>query len=74
MSTDFLPLKRIDHVEFYVGNAKQAAHYYRTVFGFTPTATPAALYRWQGFALILVALLLLLIAAAERKGHARSIR
>jgi len=38
MSTDFLPLKRIDHVEFYVGNAKQAAHYYRTVFGFTPTA------------------------------------
>lgn len=38
MSTDFLPLKRIDHVEFYVGNAKQAAHYYRTVFGFRPTA------------------------------------
>jgi 4-hydroxyphenylpyruvate dioxygenase len=30
---DFLPLKGIDHVEFYVGNARQAAHYYRTAFG-----------------------------------------
>jgi len=36
--TDFLPIKRIDHVEFYVGNAKQAAHFYRTGMGFTPTA------------------------------------
>src|SRR3990170_3117320 len=26
---DFLPLKGIDHVEFWVANAKQAAHYYR---------------------------------------------
>ena len=26
MSEDFLPIKGIDHVEFYVGNAKQAAH------------------------------------------------
>jgi 4-hydroxyphenylpyruvate dioxygenase len=25
---DFLPLKGTDYVEFYVGNAKQAAHYY----------------------------------------------
>lgn len=32
--TDFLPLDGIDHVEFYVGNAKQAAHFYRTVMGF----------------------------------------
>jgi 4-hydroxyphenylpyruvate dioxygenase len=31
---DFLPIKRVDHLEFYVGNAKQAAHYYRTGFGF----------------------------------------
>jgi 4-hydroxyphenylpyruvate dioxygenase len=30
---DFLPLHGVDHVEFYVGNAKQAAHYYRTAFG-----------------------------------------
>ena len=35
---DFLPLKGIDHVEFWVGNAKQAAHYYRTLWGFTPVA------------------------------------
>ncbi len=35
---DFLPLKGIDHVEFWVGNAKQAAHYFRTLWGFTPVA------------------------------------
>ena len=35
---DFLPLHGIDHVEFYVGNAKQAAHYYRSAFGFRLTA------------------------------------
>lgn len=28
----------IDYVEFYVGNARQAAHFYRTAFGFTPIA------------------------------------
>src|ERR1041385_4507500 len=31
---DFLPLNGTDHVEYYVGNARQAAHYYRTAFGF----------------------------------------
>ena len=35
---DFLPIKGIDHIEFYVGNAKQAAHFYRTAFGFANTA------------------------------------
>ena len=30
---DFLPLNGTDHVEFYVGNAKQAAHFYRTALG-----------------------------------------
>src|ERR1035438_985912 len=30
---DFLPLNGTDYVEFYVGNARQAAHYYRTAFG-----------------------------------------
>lgn len=35
---DFLPLKGIDYVEFYVGNARQAAHYYRMAFGFKPIA------------------------------------
>ena len=31
---DFLPLLGTDFVEFYVGNAKQAAHFYKTAFGF----------------------------------------
>jgi len=35
---DFLPLKGIDHVEFWVGNARQAAHYFRALWGFTPVA------------------------------------
>ena len=35
---DFLPLKGTDHVEFYVGNARQAAHFYRTAFGMTLVA------------------------------------
>jgi 4-hydroxyphenylpyruvate dioxygenase len=35
---DFLPLNGTDHVEFYVGNARQAAHYYRSAFGMTLAA------------------------------------
>jgi 4-hydroxyphenylpyruvate dioxygenase len=35
---DFLPINGTDFVEFYVGNAKQAAHYYQTAFGFQPLA------------------------------------
>ena len=38
MSEDFLPIRGYDHVEFYVGNAKQAAHFYDKTFGFTPIA------------------------------------
>jgi 4-hydroxyphenylpyruvate dioxygenase len=37
-SADFLPLQGTDYVEFYVGNAKQAAHYYMTAFGFRALA------------------------------------
>lgn len=32
---DFLPLKGTDHLEFYVGNARQAAYFYRAAFGMT---------------------------------------
>ena len=32
-TADFLPLKGTDHVEFYVGNARQAAYFYRAAFG-----------------------------------------
>ncbi|HEX7906134.1 MAG TPA: 4-hydroxyphenylpyruvate dioxygenase [Chitinophagaceae bacterium] len=35
---DFLPLEGTDYIEFYVGNAKQAAHYYMSAFGFQPLA------------------------------------
>ncbi|NBB85101.1 MAG: 4-hydroxyphenylpyruvate dioxygenase [Bacteroidetes bacterium] len=31
---DFLPLNGTDYVEFFVGNAKQSAHYYQSAFGF----------------------------------------
>jgi 4-hydroxyphenylpyruvate dioxygenase len=36
--TDFFPILGFDHLEFYVGNARQAAGYYETFFGFTNTA------------------------------------
>jgi len=36
--TDFLPLKGTDHVEFYVGNARQAAYFYRAAFGMSLVA------------------------------------
>jgi 4-hydroxyphenylpyruvate dioxygenase len=35
---EFLPLNGTDYVEFYVGNAKQAAHFYKTAFGFQSLA------------------------------------
>jgi 4-hydroxyphenylpyruvate dioxygenase len=38
VTQDFLPLQGTDYVEFYVGNAKQAAHFYKTAFGFQSLA------------------------------------
>ena len=35
---DFLPLRGTDHVEFYVGNARQAAYFYRVAFGMSLVA------------------------------------
>jgi 4-hydroxyphenylpyruvate dioxygenase len=35
---DFLPLEGTDHIEFYVGNAKQASHFYQSALGFQPVA------------------------------------
>ena len=35
---NFLPINGTDYIEFYVGNAKQAAHYYKTAFGFQTVA------------------------------------
>jgi 4-hydroxyphenylpyruvate dioxygenase len=38
MATDVLPLRRIDHVRFFVGNARQSAYFYRNAFGFDVVA------------------------------------
>jgi 4-hydroxyphenylpyruvate dioxygenase len=38
VTEDFLPLLGTDYIELYVGNAKQAAHYYKTAFGFQSLA------------------------------------
>jgi 4-hydroxyphenylpyruvate dioxygenase len=38
LQPDFLPLQGTDYIEFYVGNAKQAAHFYKTAFGFQSLA------------------------------------
>lgn len=38
LTDDFLPLHGTDYVELYVGNAKQAAHFYKTAFGFQSLA------------------------------------
>src|SRR6266849_5803300 len=37
-SQDLLPLRRIDHVRFFVGNARQSAYFYRNAFGFDVVA------------------------------------
>ncbi|RLD42651.1 MAG: 4-hydroxyphenylpyruvate dioxygenase [Bacteroidetes bacterium] len=36
--TKSLPINGTDYIEFYVGNAKQAAHFYQSAFGFQPLA------------------------------------
>ena len=36
--TEFFKINDFDHLEFYVGNAKQVAHFYRSTFGFQPFA------------------------------------
>src|SRR5260370_31756249 len=38
MIEDTLPLRRIDHIRFFVGNAKQSAYFYRNAFGFDVVA------------------------------------
>ena len=38
MSADFMPLDGWDHIEVWVGNAKQAAYFYEHAFGFTRVA------------------------------------
>ena len=44
---DRMPLNGIDHVEFYVGNAAQASHYYQRAFGFRPVAYAGLETGWR---------------------------
>src|SRR4051794_14709448 len=37
-ATDAMPLRGVDHVRFFVGNARQAAYFYRNAFGFDVVA------------------------------------
>lgn len=37
-ATDFMPINGTDYIELYVSNSKQAAHYYKTAFGFQSLA------------------------------------
>ena len=34
MKPEIVPIRRIDHVRFFVGNARQSAYFYRNAFGF----------------------------------------
>src|SRR5207249_5700222 len=38
MAINDIPLRRIDHVRFFVGNARQSAYFYRNAFGFDVVA------------------------------------
>ena len=40
---DYPKLRRLHHVEFYVGNALQAEYYYRNAFGFSRLSSPGSL-------------------------------
>ena len=47
-TTDTFPINGTDFVEFYVGNAKQASHYYRSAFGYRAGGVPRARDRHPG--------------------------
>ncbi len=38
MAVDDMPLRKIDHVRFFVGNARQSAYFYRNAYGFDVVA------------------------------------
>jgi 4-hydroxyphenylpyruvate dioxygenase len=47
---DHMPIEAIDHIAFWVGNAKQAAHFYRTALGFEQIAYAGPETGMRGFA------------------------
>ena len=74
-SNDFMPLEGWDHVELWVGNAKQAAFFYEHAFGFTPIAYAASgmIAEVNPTLLFLVAGGMILVCAAGT-GASRTVR
>ncbi len=70
-STDTFPINGTDYVEFYVGNAKQASHYYRTAFGFQLVAYrgPETGFRDQASYLLQQNKIRLVLTTALRPEH-----
>ena len=70
-STDTFPINGTDYVEFYVGNAKQASHYYRTAFGFQLVAYrgPETGFRDQASYLLQQGKIRLVLTTALRPEH-----
>jgi len=69
---DFLPLKGTDHVEFYVGNARQAAYFYRTAFGMSLVAYagPETGQRDRASYVVQQGKIRFVLTTALRSGHA----
>ena len=57
---DFMPINGTDYVELYVGNSKQAAHFYKTAFGFQSYAYAGLVNDLASFRSILLYLYLVL--------------
>ena len=71
MSDDFMPLDGWDHVELWVGNAKQAAYYYEHAFGFrcTAYAGPETGVRDRASYVLEQDDIRLVVSSALRRGH-----
>src|SRR5712692_7485185 len=71
MPDDFMPIDGWDHVEFWVGNAKQASYYYEHAFGFTPVAYagPETAVRDRASYVLAQGDIRLVLSTALREGH-----
>ena len=71
VSDDFMPLDGWDHVELWVGNAKQAAYYYEHAFGFACTsyAGPETGVRDRASYVLEQSEIRLVISSSLRRGH-----
>src|SRR5712691_9338650 len=71
MPDDFMPIDGWDHLELWVGNAKQAAYYYEHAFGFTPVAYagPETAVRDRASYVLAQGDIRLVLSTALREGH-----